>query len=182
MFKATSVPSRETIHACLVARSAIDAVNRTNAGSNVKLGEPATSVELCCSNVLPNRTEVPPRNRPGTLTSICPPPRSSGWVESNSVTSGFIGKVGRSVGVDSRAEPSTTSFNTPRLESYLRQYVRTLTDPKSSNDDAAGKVNCTNVCFNPSCTKAWPNTGRNCHRNRSEERRVGKECRSRWSP
>ena len=30
--------------------------------------------------------------------------------------------------------------------------------------------------------KAWACTNPNCGFNRSEERRVGKECRSRWSP
>src|ERR1017187_5131135 len=80
------------------------------------------------------------------------------------------------------------------LEQYEAMYRRSVDDPKAFWAEAAGELDWfapwTEVQTGDISHATWFTGGKlnlsyNCvdrHANRSEERRVGKECRSRWSP
>ena len=95
---------------------------------------------------------------------------TSAVAEENSASSEAASEAASSEAASSEVASSTAAFFSSR-----RRHTRLVSDWSSD------------VCSSDLRDRRWPGVqgrreGRRLHRGRSEERRVGKECRSRWSP
>ena len=75
-----------------------------------------------------------------------------------------------------------------KLDRFKREPIGFLVKSKEIADELAkvfereGMESCTGKTAEEFMEVAWGDCGIDCNLYRSEERRVGKECRSRWSP